>query len=75
MEDKGICCNDKPTRETTVRDDDLAQVTGGHSHARSPVFKARKPGGGLSSYKCNKCGLVLPDAGAYFEHQKMAHGE
>ena len=58
-----------------LTEDESAQVTGGHSHARSTVFRARKPGGGLSSYKCEKCGLVLPDAGAYFEHKKMAHGE
>lgn len=57
-----------------LTEDETAQVSGGHSHPRSSVVMARRPGGGMSSYTCEKCGLVLPDAGTYFEHKRMAHG-
>ena len=63
------------TQARTLTERETAQVSGGHSHAGgSPVFMARKPGGGLSSCKCDICGVELPDAGAYFEHKKMVHG-
>lgn len=60
----------------TLTDTEMAQVSGGHSHAGgSTVFRARKPIGGLSSCVCDRCGAKLPDAGAYFEHIRMVHGE
>ena len=75
MEDGKLCDNGENPRAQSLAENDLEQVAGGHSHARSQVFRARRPEGGLSSYKCNKCGQVLPDAGAYFEHKRMVHGE
>lgn len=74
MENKELCGNGEIASGQSLAEDALENVSGGHSHARSHVFRARRPGGGLSSYKCELCDQVLPDAGAYFEHKKMVHG-
>ena len=62
MEDKKTCASEETGAAQPLQNDELTQVAGGFSH------------GHLSDYTCRKCGLELPDAGSYFEHQKMAHG-
>lgn len=75
MENEKQCDSKESIDQPVLTTDNLSQVSGGHSHARSSVFMARRPIGGLSSCKCELCGVQLSDAGAYYEHKRMVHGE
>ena len=48
--------------EQKLASEDMAQVSGGHSHAR-PAY-----------YQCRKCGKECPSFAAYREHCEMIHG-
>ena len=63
MEKKEQCKSAQDAKARQLTEEESAQVAGGFQH------------GHLSSYKCKDCGLVLQDAGTYYEHRRMAHGK
>ena len=50
-----------------LNEEEIAQVTGGHSHPRTTVFL--KPVLGRGSVICDACGLEFPDPAAYAAHK------